>query len=100
MPDDPIGATWAVVASDRASEERWQQLCTRLGGNCRRAYDQLAVDPKYQDGHRWIKLRGSRYEGLYQHEVGGGQCLWYRLDEATRTVIIEPWTAHAKATEG
>ena len=99
LPDDPDGASWAVVARDRTAEERWQQLCAQLGGNCQRAYDQLVIDPKYQDGRRWIKLRGSKYEGLYQHEIGGGQRLWYRLDEERRVVVIEPWTAHPKETE-
>jgi mRNA-degrading endonuclease RelE of RelBE toxin-antitoxin system len=96
---EPDGGSWTIVARDRSAEERWQQLCAQLAGNCQRAYDQLVVDPKYQDGRRLIKLRGRKYEGLYQHEVGGGQRLWYRLDEERRAVIIEPWTAHPKETE-
>ena len=99
LPDDPAGASWAVVARDRAAEGRWRKLCIQLPGNCQRAYDQLVLDPKHQDGHRWIQLRGSRYEGIYQHELGGGQRLWYRLDEERRVVVIEPWTAHPKETE-
>jgi hypothetical protein len=38
-------------------------------------------DPYYQDGDRWIELRG-KLAGIYQHEVGGGAGILYRIEAA------------------
>lgn len=98
IPGDPPGTSWAVFAKDRAAEKAWRDLCSSMAGPCQRAYDQLCVDPYHEDGVRWIELAG-RYAGIRQHELAGGQRLWYRIETGNRIVIVQPHTAHPKATE-
>lgn len=76
----------------------WRDLCASHRNACQRAYDQLCVDPQYVDGYRWIRLAG-RFAGIRQHEIGGGQRIWYRIEDGWRVVIVVPYTAHPKPTE-
>ncbi|HEV2953986.1 MAG TPA: hypothetical protein VG015_07835 [Candidatus Dormibacteraeota bacterium] len=86
------------MAKDRQSEKAWRDLCASMPGPCQRAYDQLVVDPYHIDGVRWIELAG-RYAYIRQHELGGGERIWYRIEEGHRVVLVQPHTAHPKATE-
>lgn len=87
------------MAQDRAAAKAWRDLCASHRNACQRANDQLCVDPYYVDGHRWIELAGRRFAGIHQHELGGGQRIWYRIEEGRRVVIVVPHTAHPKSTE-
>jgi len=86
------------VAASRSAEMAWRDLVSSHRGACQRAWDQLSRDPYHQDGDRWIELRG-KLAGIYQHEVGGGARIWYRIEAARRTVVIEPFPGHPKKTE-
>lgn len=80
--------TWTVVARSQKVANQWDEFCRQAAGGCQRVYDQLAMEPLYEDGDRQQRLVGEAGRGTFegvqyerrQIDVTGAGRVWYFVD--------------------
>ena len=82
---DPL---WLLVAHNKKALHGWTEICVRMSGNAQRCYEWLRAHPKRPIPKRCYALRHKHYAGAYAYEVGSGDRVYYKLDEALRKVIV------------
>ena len=81
--------TWSVVARSKKVAAQWNEFANQASGECQRVYDQLSIDPLFDDGDRQQRLVGeigrvtfnNREYVRRQIDVTGGGRIWYFVEE-------------------
>ena len=79
---------WSVVAHNKAVIRGWSAICKQINENAVRCYEWLRATPTRRIPGRCYPLRHSGYTGCWGFEVGSGQRVYYRPDEARKTVLV------------
>lgn len=81
-------AKWKVQANNRRVLKSWLSLCRSVTESMTRCYEHLIMRPDERIPGRCFPLKHSKYAGCWEFEVTGGDRVFYKMEEQTKTVLV------------
>ena len=104
----PVGNEWEVRFGTTEAAKGWDELCARVPGNTRSAFDLMRANPRPPEDTMHHRLRGTlstrdwrgRAIDQWQLKVSGSGRIWYLPDDEKHTVwVVYASPAHPSATD-
>lgn len=93
---DPPESPWSVIAYNKRVLKGWEWLARDTRQNAINCYAWLQRHPMRSMPGRCYALRGKKNSGCWGYEIGSGDRVYYKPDEASRTVMVYYAGPHPK----
>jgi len=94
---DPPSSAWILVAHNKRVLKDWEQLVRETPQNAINAYEWLRMHAMTPLPRRCYALKHQQYAGCWCYEIGAGDRLYYKPDDATNRVIVYYAGPHPKS---
>jgi hypothetical protein len=93
---EPPKSPWTVVGHNKNVLKAWERLAQNTPRNVINCYDWLRRDPMRPIPGRCYALKGKQNQGCWGYEIGRGDRVYYRPDEAAKKVTVYYAGPHPK----
>jgi len=83
-----IAASWTLIAHNRNVLKGWEYLSRHTPEDAQHCYDWLHEHAMLARPRRCYALKGRAHAGCWCYEIGSGNRVYYKPDDATKTAVI------------
>ena len=94
---DPSQSIWTLVAHNRRVVKGWEQLVRNTPENAINCFDWLRMHAMKPIPGRCYALKGKKKAGCWCYEIGSGDRVYYRPDDASKVAKFYYAGSHPSA---